>query len=158
MAASSMGEEILYQRAQISDGQAIHGLLQRQFGEHDIDLPGPSLAEAVDRMLEDEALGFFVVARREGAIVGVAAVALAWTLEHGGLSAWLDELYVVPEYREGGVGRALLEAAIAEARRRGCAAMDLEVEEEHRRAEHLYERAGFRALPRSRWVKGLGEG
>jgi GNAT superfamily N-acetyltransferase len=95
--------------------------------------------------------------RESGQIVGLAAISLAWTLEHGGKSAWLDELYVLPECRGRGVGRALLGQAVAAARELGCAAMDLEVDRDHSRAERLYRRAGFQPLPRSRWVKSLKE-
>jgi GNAT superfamily N-acetyltransferase len=71
----------------------------------------------------------------------------------------LDELYVLPEYRGGGVGRSLLEQAIIAAREMGCAALDLdlEVDQDHARAERLYARAGFQSLARSRWVKHLKE-
>src|SRR5579872_5729184 len=44
--------------------------------------------------------------------VGLAYLAYTWTLEHGGQSAWLDELYVVPGERSRGVGTALLRAAL----------------------------------------------
>jgi len=84
-----------------------------------------------------------------------ADVAFTWTLEHGGKSAWLDELYVVPEYRGKGIGAALLRAALEAAQRSGCAAVDLEVDEARARAENLYVQAGFRPLGRSRWVKKI---
>jgi GNAT superfamily N-acetyltransferase len=84
-----------------------------------------------------------------------ADVAFTWTLEHCGKSAWLDELYVVPEYRGKGIGAALLRAALEAAQRSGCAAVDLEVDEAHARAENLYVQAGFRPLGRSRWVKKI---
>ena len=65
-------------------------------------------------MLKREGLGLFLVARDEDQIIGIAAISFAWTLEHGGKSAWLDELYVLPEYREKGTGSALIESAIDE--------------------------------------------
>jgi ribosomal protein S18 acetylase RimI-like enzyme len=81
----------------------------------------------------------------------------AWWRVRGTRSAWLDELYVLPDCRGRGVGRALLEQAVTAAREMGCAAMDLEVDQEHARAERLYARTGFQSLARSRWVKYLKE-
>ena len=95
--------------------------------------------------------GALLLARESEEAVGVAVLAYIWTLEHGGLVAWLDELYVVPWQRCRGTGRALLDRALAEAGARGCVAIELEVDREHARAESLYERAGFGRLPRSRW-------
>jgi GNAT superfamily N-acetyltransferase len=85
----------------------------------------------------------------------VAVLAFAWALEHGGLVAWLDELFVVPERRGGGMGRELLRRALEVARERGCRAVDLEVDSEHARAERLYERERFASLSRKRWVRRL---
>jgi GNAT superfamily N-acetyltransferase len=59
------------------------------------------------------------------------------------LDAYLEELYVVPPRRGEGFGRALLEAAIEEARSKGAAHMDLGTSETDVAARELYESAGF---------------
>ena len=155
--SGSIPEMLLLERAVPADIDSIHHLLAEQFDEHDIDTSTKVLRHAIAAVLQNEALGLFVVARDGGEIVGLAALSFAWTLEHGGKSAWLDELYVVPERRGRGIGRALLVRVIDEARALGCKAIDLEVEEAHRRAERLYEREGFRPLARTRWVKSVTE-
>jgi GNAT superfamily N-acetyltransferase len=76
-------------------------------------------------------------------------------LEHGGLVAWLDELFVLPEHRGRGIGRALLRRALEVANEKGCRALDLEVDFEHAQAERLYRREGFVSLPRGRWARRL---
>jgi GNAT superfamily N-acetyltransferase len=76
-------------------------------------------------------------------------------VEHGGRVAWLEELYVVPARRNAGIGQLLLDEVLQTAKGLGCLAVDLEVDVEHARAEHLYERAGFRRLRRMRWTLGL---
>lgn len=138
-----------------ADRDAVVALLHAQLDEHDIPIAEGGVARVVDGMLADPRLGFLLVAERGGAVAGVACVALSWTLELGGMAAWLDELYVLPELRCHGIGRSLLHAAGERAREAGCIAMALEVEESHARAERLYEREGFRPLPRRRWEKRL---
>ena len=106
-------------------------------------------------MLANDSRGFVLIARRGPSVAGVAYVAFTWTLEHGGKSAWLEELYVVPAARDRGLGTALLAEVIARCRAAGCAALDLEITEDHARAARLYARHGFEALPRARRVRKL---
>lgn len=106
-------------------------------------------------MLSDPARGDILLAQVGDRAVGVAVFAYSWTLEHGGLSCWLDELYVEPGLRSSGIGRALLLRGIEHVKGRGAAAIDLEVVEGHERAARLYEREGFRRRDRVRWMRPL---
>jgi ribosomal protein S18 acetylase RimI-like enzyme len=53
-------------------------------------------------------------------------------------------MYVQPRYRRGGVGRALLSAAIEQARTWSVDQLQLSVTDSGTAAKHLYETAGFR--------------
>ena len=142
-------------RAVPTDENILVDLLLAQLAEHDIPTPREAVAAAVRGMLADPNRGFMMVARFEGSPVGVAYVSFNWSLEHGGLTAWLEELYVMPKLRERGLGRAALDAVEAAARAAGCAAIDLEVTAEHARAANLYLRHGWSTLGRARYVKKL---
>jgi GNAT superfamily N-acetyltransferase len=130
-------------------------LLARQFAELEIPLPVAKLASGVEGVLADCRRGSFLIAHAGRTPIAVAYLNFQWSLEHGGLSAWLEELFMVPERRGTGLGARLLTAACAHAEERGCAAVDLEVEEAHPRAAHLSEREGFVRHRRARWVKRL---
>jgi GNAT superfamily N-acetyltransferase len=60
-----------------------------------------------------------------------------------GLCAYLEELYVVPDLRGNGLGRALLESAMQTARGEGAEQMELGTSETDTAARALYESAGF---------------
>jgi ribosomal protein S18 acetylase RimI-like enzyme len=60
-----------------------------------------------------------------------------------GLHSYLEELYVVPDLRGNGIGRALLEAAMDTARGEGAEQMELGTSETDTAARKLYESAGF---------------
>lgn len=58
----------------------------------------------------------------------------------------VKQLYVATEHQRGGVGRKLMDAAVASARRRGVAGLWLSVWTEAEWATRFYEAYGFRAL------------
>lgn len=140
--------------ADIGDLDAVVELLGAQFEEHRVALSLRQLSDAVRGLISDERRGTILLAQ-DPHPNGVAALAYTWTLEHGGLVAWLDELFVVPTHRGRGVGQALLRRALDVAKEAGCRAVDLEVDSNHARAEHLYRRDGFTPLARRRWVRRL---
>jgi GNAT superfamily N-acetyltransferase len=129
-------------------------LLSLQFHGHGIELSAEVLRAALQGLLADQERGAVLLAY-DPEPIGIAVLAYTWTLEHGGRVAWLDELFVVEHRRDEGVGGAMLERALQVAIDAGCRAIDLEVDPDHGRSEHLYERQGFRPLPRRRWVKSF---
>ena len=130
-------------------------LLAEQLREHGI----AASREHLQRILEDVAgadtgRGFVMLARADsGKVVGVAYVATILSAEHCGPVAWLEELYVTPDYRHRGIGTALVASVLERAQKTGIVAVDLEVDTDHKQAISLYQRFGFRRLERSRWVK-----
>ena len=132
-------------------------LLAEQLREHGV----TSSAEHLLRILEDVAgadtgRGFLMLARAEsGRVIGVAYVATILSAEHCGPVAWLEELYVMPDYRRHGVGTALVTSVLERAQKTGMVAIDLEVDSDHNQAIPLYRRFGFRRVERSRWVRNL---
>jgi GNAT superfamily N-acetyltransferase len=134
---------------------AVVELLAAQLVEHDIELDSDHLTHAVDGFFEDSRRGRILVALDQNQVVGVAVLSTTWTLEHGGKSCWLDELYVRPEFRTFGVGTTLLRKAFEVMAAEGCICMDLEVEASHARAANLYVREGFRVHTRTRYVRTL---
>jgi GNAT superfamily N-acetyltransferase len=55
----------------------------------------------------------------------------------------LEDLFVDPPHRGQGIGRALIDAALAYARENGAAAMFLETALDNERAQQVYEREGW---------------
>jgi GNAT superfamily N-acetyltransferase len=74
---------------------------------------------------------------------GFAQLRFRPSLYTGALDAHLEELYVVPERRGHGLGRALLDAAMEYARERGAARIDLGTSEDDTAARALYESERF---------------
>jgi GNAT superfamily N-acetyltransferase len=141
--------------AKPTDRDAVTALLVAQLREHEIATPEAALERAVGDLLVRPNRGGVVVAGLAGRLVGIAGFSFGRPLEHAGRSIWLEELYVEPQHRGRGIGRTLLDTACRLAAEAGAVAVDLEVEEGHARAAHLYAREGFRPHRRSRWVRTL---
>ncbi len=105
--------------------------------------PAPPPAELAARLvaLLEEGHTFVVVGG--GGPDAVAVVRCRPALWSSGLESYLAELYVVPPFRGRGLGRAVLQAAMDEARRRGADRMDLGTSESDVAARRMYEGMGF---------------
>jgi len=120
---------------------AVGRLLHRFNEEFDEPTPGPEFLAARVGLLLGE--GDAVVLVAGGGPDGLAVLRFRRALWSAGLECYLAELYVVPALRRQGLGRALLEAALATARARGADTMEIGVDAPDTAARRLYERFGF---------------
>ena len=136
-----------------ADRDVTVALLVAQMREHDIPTPAARLGAAFDHVVADAAHGVILLACENERAIGVAALTYAFPIEVGERTAWLEELYVEPASRERGIGTALLRSALEIAATAGAVAVDLEIVAGHERAERLYDRFGFKRIPRTHWQR-----
>jgi ribosomal protein S18 acetylase RimI-like enzyme len=118
------------------------GQLLHQFNQ-EFDEPTPGV-EALTRRIAD----LIATGDTEVVLGGQGPDAMAvlrfrpsiWT---AGNECSLAELYVRPEQRDIGLGRAVLQEALRHAKQRGADWMSIEVDEPNTAARHLYEDVGF---------------
>src|SRR6476646_5671641 len=128
-------------RAETPDAEDIGRLLRDFNAEYDEPTPGPAaVAEIVRKLI---AGGDVVVLIGGRGPDGLAVLRFRPSLYVEALECYLAELYVVPEKRGRGLGRALMETAIDVARREGAHYMDLGTSEDDVAARALYESLGF---------------
>ena len=84
-----------------------------------------------------------LVAEADGLVVGYLHLSSPTSLTANRHVLEIRGLAVTPSRQRSGVGRALLDAAVAEARRRGCRRLRLRVLATNRPACALYDAAGF---------------
>ncbi|HJR90497.1 MAG TPA: GNAT family N-acetyltransferase [Aeromicrobium sp.] len=113
--------------------------------EFDTPTPGPdAIATRLATLLGEQTTFALVVALPDsGDIVGIALVTLRTNVWCQGWVGLLDELYVVPEHRNRGLGTALLRAAEAELVARGGELLEIGVDGEDVDAQRFYERHGY---------------
>ncbi len=91
-----------------------------------------------------------LICRRAGRPIGFALYFFTYSTFTGRPSLYLEDLFVVPEERGQGAGRALLRVLARVARERGCGRMEWAVLHWNRPAIRFYERLGARL--RRDWV------
>ena len=104
---------------------------------------------SVERVMSGGDGEFLLGAASRGAEpMGVAQIRFRWSVWKTAEDCWLEDLYVRDAARRGGLGRALVEAAVARAEARGCRRIELDVNEENEAARALYAACGFSFEPK----------
>lgn len=127
--------------ATAQDAPAIGRLLHDFNTEYDDPTPGPDKLDArIARLLAGGDTAVLLAGQGPD---GLAVLRFREALWSEALECYLAELYVVPAMRGRGLGRALMNAAMEFARRRGADYMDLGTAETDVAARALYESLGF---------------
>ena len=136
-----MTAEHAIRRAEVADAEDVGRLLHDFNTEYDDYTPG---AEAMGRRIGQLLASADVTVLLGGdGPDGLAVLRFRPSLWSETLDCYLEELYVVPDRRGGGLGRALMEAAMETARAEGAGYMDLGTAETDTAARALYEKLGF---------------
>jgi ribosomal protein S18 acetylase RimI-like enzyme len=128
-------------RAEVSDVEAI-GCLLHDFNT-EFDEPTPGAAALARRVRQLLAGGNTIVLLGGSGPDGLAVLRFRLAIWTEALECYLAELYVVPDKRGRGLGRALMEEAMDVARAEGATHMDLGTGEDDVAARGLYESLGF---------------
>jgi ribosomal protein S18 acetylase RimI-like enzyme len=127
--------------AALDDAPVAARLLHDFNSEYEDFTPGPeTLARRLRKLLEAGEVTILIGGAGDVGIVQLRFRPSVWA---DSLEAYLQELYVAPPHRGEGIGRALLEAAMATAREHGAAHIDLATSVDDKAAISLYESAGF---------------
>lgn len=99
--------------------------------------------QVYDILLQDEH-HFFYLAFEDEHPLGFIHLETRYQLHHNGKTAEIVELVVDPQYRSLGVGSALLQQAIEQAKKEQCLQIELSSSLWRVRAHQFYEREGMR--------------
>ena len=101
------------------------------------------MRKLLTRVLEDQNLGRAWVATLYGEPAGYLLAVYVFSLEHQGLTAEIDEFFVLPAHRGLGLGHQILAIAEAHFRLEGCTNVSLQLGRSNEAARNFYRRHGF---------------
>ncbi|HZK39325.1 MAG TPA: GNAT family N-acetyltransferase [Clostridia bacterium] len=114
-------------------------------------------AETFEELMRSDTYTECYILERDNDIGGYVLLLKTFSQEAGGLTVWVEELYVKPNFRSAGLGteffRFLDKNIFPNVKR-----LRLEVEKENKRAISLYKRYGFKTLDYMQMIKGRDEG
>jgi 8-oxo-dGTP diphosphatase len=133
-----LGPDLLIRQARPDDEGGVLALLPLIPAHADMNADG--LRAASLRFRESTALDV-LVAEHDAHVVGFLVLSFVPTLT--GLRAWIDDMAVDPARRRQGIGRALVEAAIQRASRRGATHLFMDTSRGNPDARDFYRACGF---------------
>jgi len=128
---------ITIERVTRAECELVKPLLERFFAEEGFDIPRTQVGDQLVKLIEATESAVFM-AQLDELPVGVATVTTSSGIELG-LSAELEDLYVLPDARGAGVGSALIGAVKAWCRARGCSLVAVVVTPGGQAAHNLVE-------------------
>lgn len=110
---------------------------------------------ALAALIEDNSNGGCWKFDSESGIAGYMIIGSAFSVEFGGKTAFVDELYISEKYRGKGIGKTALKFAEDFAKEKGYKYLRLEVELSNTIAQKIYRANGFKEHERYIMTKKL---
>ena len=117
------------------------------------DVPASYHLTTFEELMNSEVYQSGYILAVDGASVGYALVSKTFSREAGGTVWWLEELYILPEYRGKGLGHSYFDFIEKAAAENGVRRLRLEVEPDNTRAAKLYSDLGYKPLNYSQMLK-----
>lgn len=132
-------------KATSEDIPALVDMMREFYAESDYPLDGIWAAGSFRALLRDEAFGAAWIVCTDSEPAGYVVLTVRFSMEYGGLDAFVDDLFVRKEFRRRGLARALLKELFDECASRRVLAVHVEVGRDNEAAKALY--GGFGLKP-----------
>lgn len=142
--------QIEIRRVRPEDGAALANLIDALADYEKLTPPTPEAYERMRRDLFEHNRVQSWLAWVDGKAAGYTIVCETYSSFLALPTLYLEDLFVKPEYRSKGVGRALFNEMRTEAKRRGCGRMEWTVLDWNKLAIDFYERLG--AERKGEWI------
>ena len=138
------GRQFVVRRASVADARTIAEFARSFHAEDNHPLSDEGVAGLLLMLEPGFGEGIVLLLEIDGIAAGYGVLSFCYGYEHGGPETFVEDIYVVPDWRSQGFGQKLLTALESEARAAGRRAIHLEVMPGNR-AESWYRRQGWRS-------------
>ena len=143
--------------ADLSDRERLLDLMADFYAESGYVLDRSNAEVAFATLLGDLRLGRVWLIEQDLQVVGYIVVTFVFAMEHGGLAAWVDDLYVEPSARGAGLGTSALAAVRESCAELGVRALAVEVGHDNAVAQAVYRSAGLKPIDRGLMMASLAD-
>ena len=123
-------------------------LMTEFYAEAATPLNATRAAQAFALLIADDGLGKAWLIQSGTDDVGYLVLTFSYSMEFGGRTAFLDDLFIQAPFRGAGLGTAALQEVRAFCLEQGVRAIHLETGRDNAAAHALYQRAGFKVTDR----------
>ena len=135
---------MLIRFASTDDAAAIAALVERYWEFESIEgFDRLRVATLLAQLISDPQRGACWVAEAGGRLCGYLLAVFMFSLEHSGLMAEIDEVFVSDEFRSAGLGTLLVTRAERDLAERGMVRLQLQLGVHNESARRFYQRHGF---------------
>jgi N-acetylglutamate synthase-like GNAT family acetyltransferase len=118
------------------------GWFYNEWGRHNLDLSLKSIEEKLKGRLNREQVPLVLVHIQDGSAIATASIKIQEMETHPHYQHWLGSVYVMPEYRDQGIGTELIRYTVGEAKRLAVDELYLYT----RNKEKFYTKLGWQSL------------
>lgn len=118
-------------------------LMAEFYAEAGYELNRRHAAEAFAELLANEQFGRIWLMEEDSEPAGYLVLTLGYSMEYGGLSGWVEDLFVRAPFRNRGLAKAAMQAMREYCVARAVRVVSVEVGGSNDAAQQVYRRAGF---------------
>ena len=141
-----MANDIHVREAAATDIGILVSLMKEFYAEANFELDVQSASQSFTSLFRDPHHGRVWIVSIGEKPIGHAVLTVRFTMEHGGVSGYVDDLFVMKEFRRRGAAHALLMELEKECRKRNCRALIVEVGRDNTAGLKTYEKLGMRLI------------
>lgn len=133
----------LLKTATLEDIDELYLLVQANHQGEDYAMSEDQCRDVLAHFIKEKVLARLWLIYVAEKVVGYAAVSFGMSLEFAGRDAFLDEMFLLPDYRGQGIGSSCLAQIKIEMKQLGIRALHLEVTRNNQAAIKFYQDMGF---------------
>jgi ribosomal protein S18 acetylase RimI-like enzyme len=99
--------------------------------------------ENLKLLLDNPDYGKLWIIKKSDSVAGYTFLGFGFSFEFKGRDAFVDELFILPEFQGQGIGKEAIDFIIIEAKKEGVKVLHLEAEHHNERGLRLYRTKGF---------------
>lgn len=130
------------------DAPKLLALIAAFHAEYGLDADDAHREAALLPLLDGSPLGAAWLFGPKLSPTGYVIITFGWSMEFGGIDAFVDEIYIRPPVRKRGIASEVLSAIAGSLRDVGVKALHLEVDRDDADTQRLYTRAHFKLRDR----------